>query len=377
MVVMRIILASVLLAVADARPQAPADELALLQAMVSPEPQGSEERLKMAMETARVKGVPRDISNVVQPMINFANSQYVSYMTMGMQFISGIIDTGSFELVVFGAKCTTCGVAAHYNPMLSGSFEEGTLSTSQNYGSGDTYCYEGFEQVSIGPYPPKRQMFWEVVEAYMPVLQQAAFEAIIGVGPTEQPLVQVWHEVDYYVKNLTSYYEQAMMAPQEAIDVAEDMIKVAIKLGSELPMLHTWSIPLFSICMGTRNGADGIIVWNDTTPFDKPTLFTQVPVIGSLHSWSANLSMPILTYPASDKNPILLGCEDGCEALIDSGTSLLAAPTEVVDRIFEAMNELKDPCDLDMLPDISSEVVSSPCRHLPTWGRWRARRRVA
>uniref|UniRef100_A0A7S4SPD9 Peptidase A1 domain-containing protein n=1 Tax=Alexandrium monilatum TaxID=311494 RepID=A0A7S4SPD9_9DINO len=232
-------------------------------------------------------------------------------MTMGKQFISGTIDTGSFELVVFGASCTSCGVAAHYNPTLSGTFEEGTLTTSQNYGSGETYCYEGFEQVSIGPYPPKRQMFWEVIQAQMPVLEQAAFEAIIGVRPAEQPLVQVWHEVEYYVKDLTSYYEQAMMAPQQAIDAAEDMVKIAIKLGSELPMLHTWSIPQFSICMGARNGADGIIVWNDTTPFDEPALFTKVPVIGSLQSWSANLTVPALTYLGSDGNATSLGCDSG------------------------------------------------------------------
>lgn len=236
--------------------------------------------------------------------------------------------------------------------MISNSYEGGTLETEHNYGSGYTYCNEGFEQVAMGPYPPKKQMFWEVQEAEMPCLEGAAYEAIIGLGPFEVPLMRAWDEADALVKNLTSYYDQAMMAPPEAITEAEQKVKVAIKLGSEMPMLHTWSIPRFSICMGTRGGSDGVLVWNDTTPFDKPSIFKEVPIMGDSHRWSASMTKPKLKY-ADGRKGLHLGCEDGCEALLDSGTSLLGVPKEAAEMIVKAIDDLNANCsNLEVLPHL-------------------------
>merc|ERR1719253_1313014 len=115
-------------------------------------------------------------------------------MKVGNQTITGIMDTGSFELVIFTTKCTTCGRAASYNPNVSTTHRSGMLMTTMTYGSGDTYSMEGADVVSIGGIEGREQTFWEVVEARMPILRNAEFQAIIGLGPPETPSADAWGE---------------------------------------------------------------------------------------------------------------------------------------------------------------------------------------
>ncbi|CAK0797009.1 unnamed protein product, partial [Prorocentrum cordatum] len=96
-----------------------------------------------------------------QVMVNIGDIEYVSYLHVGGQTIAGILDTGSFELVVFSTECKTCGTAAKYNPKLSKTHKPGALMTVQSYGSGDTYSWEAKDTVSIGPFDAKNQTFWE------------------------------------------------------------------------------------------------------------------------------------------------------------------------------------------------------------------------
>jgi len=287
-------------------------------------------------------------------MINFGDTQYVSYIQMGKQMIAGIFDTGSYELVVFGSGCSTCGVAAHYNSRLSKTAHDGKLETQQQYRSGETSSQECYDQVSIGPYPAVEQMFWNVVDARMPILANAAFEAIIGIGPPEAPLAQIWNETGNLVNNLTSYYENGEDAPADVATEAKEMIDVALTMSKSLPMLSTLGVPQFSVCLGAKPGTDGLFIWNDTMAMEHPDMFTKVPVVGT-HSWSANMSNVQLVSRFAD--PTDLGCAGGCSAVLDTGTSLIAAPAEVIDKVQAAMAAVDENCsNLHVLPDLVFEL---------------------
>ena len=45
------------------------------------------------------------------------------------------------------------------------------------------YIYICYEDVEVGPMRSKRQAFWEIVSHQIPVLDQAKFAAIVGIGP--------------------------------------------------------------------------------------------------------------------------------------------------------------------------------------------------
>merc|ERR1719272_291638 len=72
-----------------------------------------------------------------QILHNYMNVQYYADFDIGGQNISGIFDTGSFELLVRSTRCDQC---AHptppYNHVKSSSYVENGTTTQHVFGSG-------------------------------------------------------------------------------------------------------------------------------------------------------------------------------------------------------------------------------------------------
>jgi len=271
-----------------------------------------------------------------QAMTNYNDVQYVSFLEVGQQTLSGILDTGSFELVVFSTSCGTCGQAARYNPDLSANYTRGQLATVLSYGSGDTFVQEAWDTVSIGPYPPRRQSFWEVTSAKMQVLQYSAFQSIIGIGPPETPVLDSQELLEAAMSNASNYTAAGLPVPGDLLEALEQKRRVALAMQTKPTMVDNFGASMFSICLGKRPGSDGYLIWNDTAPLLKPEYFMRLPVVGN-HTWSVSLQEPQIAYPptANDRSRDgrSLGCEGGCGALLDSGTSLLAIPGNVISEL--------------------------------------------
>lgn len=311
---------------------------------------------KYQAEVSPAQLISADASNR-QTMVNIGDIEYVSYLKVGGQTIAGILDTGSFELVVFSTECKTCGMAAKYNPKKSSDHKAGPLMTVQSYGSGDTYSWEASDMIGIGPFQPKNQSFWEVVDARMPILRSAAFQAIVGVGPPETPAADAWSEVQKSLDTINRYYNDGKPPPRDVIKDAKDTIDAAMEMSETPPMLSTLGVKSFSICMGAKPGTDGFFTWQDSNHNQKPHLFTKVSVLGK-HTWSVGLTNVRLTRPGTFTD-IKLGCHDsgGCSALVDSGTSLLAVPSAVIARVQDIVSKMKVDCkDLGSLPNIVFEL---------------------
>eukprot|EP00421_Protoceratium_reticulatum_P067085 CAMPEP_0168429526 /NCGR_PEP_ID=MMETSP0228-20121227/37415_1 /TAXON_ID=133427 /ORGANISM="Protoceratium reticulatum, Strain CCCM 535 (=CCMP 1889)" /LENGTH=426 /DNA_ID=CAMNT_0008443613 /DNA_START=17 /DNA_END=1298 /DNA_ORIENTATION=+ len=292
-------------------------------------------------------------------MINFGDAQYVSYLRIGRQILAGMLDTGSFDLVVFGASCRTCGVAAHYNPSLSTTFLAGRLVSQQAYGSGSCYSTVSSDVLQIGPFPETTQSFWTVQQASMPVLSSSAFEAILGLGPPEAPLADAWKAVTAAIAN---YFDMAERAPGWAQAQVDKRLGIADEVSGKPTLLRNLNVTTFSVCMGSVSRSNGIFVWNDAEAVNQPSLFVHVPVTG-LHTWSTQLTNPTLVSasPGSANASAWprLGCgpERGCSAILDTGMSLIAAPKSVVDGIREAAAGLKPDCsNVAELPELSFEL---------------------
>jgi len=296
-------------------------------------------------------------SSMRQVMVNIGDIEYVSYLKVGDQTIAGILDTGSFELVVFSTECKTCGTAAKYNPKLSKTHKPGALMTVQSYGSGDTYSWEAKDTVSIGPFDTKNQTFWEVTDARMPILRNAAFQAIIGIGPPETPAADAWTEVQKSLESVTKYYGESRRPPHDVLKDVKDAIESALEMSDTPPMLNTFDVKAFSICMGARPASDGYFTWQERQHLEKPHLFTRVSILGK-HTWSVALTGVRLTRPGLFTEH-KLGCfeEGGCSALVDSGTSLLAVPRPVINKVQDIVSKMNVNCDdLSSLPNLVFEM---------------------
>lgn len=109
----------------------------------------------------------------------------------------------------------------------------------------------------------------------------------------------------------------------------------------------------FSVCLGKASGSPGVVVYNDDS--DESLFNRRIDVDGDVY-WSAKLSkIGLGSTQGNSKNGIQLG-GDGITAILDTGTSLIAAPQEALSKVVDAMDKysrLSEGCqNLTGLPDL-------------------------
>mmetsp|Transcript_4394 Transcript_4394/g.12849 ORF Transcript_4394/g.12849 Transcript_4394/m.12849 type:complete len:475 (+) Transcript_4394:55-1479(+) len=297
-----------------------------------------------------------------QELTNFEDLQYFSNITVGGQQITGILDTGSFELVVFDSNCTGCGTAGRYGRNRSATFFNAGMEHGQYYGSGMLHTTEAFDLVSIGPFNAVNLSFWDAYSAFMPVLHNARFQSIIGVGPPETPAADAWTQLKRSVDFITGDLEQGFLPAASQGDRIRKNLELSVEMSKTLRMVQALNISTFSVCLGKKPGSAGFFVWNDPSQREQPALFRHIPVMGR-HTWTVNMSSVRLINDTQLELPI--GCGKGCGAIIDSGTSLLLMPTDAVDMIARALSVPGINCSNmhefpDLVFDLAGQTFSLP-----------------
>lgn len=294
-----------------------------------------------------------------QKLENIGDSQYNAVIKVGGQKLQTIIDTGSFDLVVLDKDCSECGSPQNlFDNSKSKSFKEGYLPAEQEYGSGITYSMNAEDTVSFGPFGVKHQVFWDVFEADMPLLYEDTFAAILGVGPplsavkfAEEGSKQVHRELDEYKKA----GEQITKAMKNTVKRYDNVAKfVNVSKG----FIENIDVRNMSTCFGKKSGSPGWHVWNDVATKKQSEKFQRLKVAGDIY-WSVNLTKVTtgLSVSKQDTKRKTIACgKETCSAIIDTGTSLLAAPTDVVEKISTAVEDWASEggtCDdVSKLPDL-------------------------
>lgn len=270
---------------------------------------------------------------------NIGNVMYTGSIDVGNQSLKAILDTGSFELLVLSSECVVCGdVSKLYDPDSSSDFEDGKETSQHSFGSGVTFSREAFDTVRAGSMVSRRQHFWRVIDAMMPVLGESRFAAIVGVGPADS--LDKLEQTDPGEERVLVHTSNAM-----GNGTNEDRGNTSAELG----LSTKFGMDTFSVCIRKGSDSPGVFVWNDVHPSRHTGMFTSVPVAGDIH-WAASMRN-VQVGPDGDVVEII-GCRDGCAAVIDSGTSLIAAPTEAIMRLDFALAKLREDCsNLHEMPD--------------------------
>jgi len=246
-----------------------------------------------------------------QTLHNHMNVQYYADFDIGGQNISGIFDTGSFELLVRSTRCDGC---AHptpaYDHLKSASYVENGTLTQHVFGSGPCRSVLGYETVSVGPLKAQNQAFWEITSHRISVLDTAKFAAIVGIGP------------NFAYGN------------------------------TEKTLLMSYGVDEFSVCLQKPRGSPGYLTWGPTEGL-KPNQFATVKVHGK-HHWGTRLTDVTFKRDLKGKKGASLPCGGkGCTAIIDSGTSLIAAPGIALMQLSEMIPPVKEDCsNLHELPTL-------------------------
>lgn len=289
-----------------------------------------------------------------QQIKNHNDVQYVAQITIGKEPLWGVLDTGSFEMVVFPTTCTSCGIAAKYDPKASNTHVMGALTSSDSFGSGDLYSTQAFDYVKVADFPPVNQSFWSVDMAAMSILVRAKFNLILGVGPPETPAADAWKYAMSDIEALRKHLEEGVHIPKHLPLAVTKSIEAAKKVTGYQTLLDNLHVEQFSLCFGRDPGADGYIIWDDDSFSRKSFQFTRVPIVGR-HTWSVSVKNAAVEIRGGPS--IAAGCENGCSALLDTGSSLMALPPKVFAALENATKDLRPDCsNVWDLPDLTIDM---------------------
>lgn len=248
-----------------------------------------------------------------QRLHNENNVQYFADLQIGQQKISGIFDTGSFELLVRSSSCQACEhpTTPYFHEKSSTYRTNGTLSRHV-FGSGPCITKMGYETVAVGPdMIAENQSFFEIIQHEIPVMNTAKFAAIVGIGPN----------YGFSARDKT--------------------------------LLMNFGVEEFSICLDKKKNEDGYLTWGPEAKALKSSQMKTAKVIGE-HHWATPLTDVSFGAGKKGDHHLTLCSDPGeCVAIVDSGTSLIAGPTDALDALLLQIGEIKEDCsNVHLLPSL-------------------------
>jgi hypothetical protein len=297
-----------------------------------------------------------------QWLTNFNDVLYTSPVSVGGHNLKAIVDTGSFDQVVLTTHCKRCGNSHHLYHYKStgkaGALVLGILS----YGSGTVYTTEVVDSFSVGQLSNKKQPFWAVTDAEMPLLEENAFQVIFGIGPPASVLKFAHEEQREIHRELDGFMTDGGSVDAEITEIVARYDGNVVHAKATKPFVSAMGIKSVSACFFKPSGSGGFIIWDDDAAKKVPTAFQETPVVGN-DFWSAKMSGVKFgrVHGGSSESPFgsptQLGCGgDGCDAILDTGSSLIAAPGIVVSEVYDIIDRWVTSggtCDdLSMLPDL-------------------------
>ncbi|CDW57276.1 cathepsin D aspartic protease [Trichuris trichiura] len=261
---------------------------------------------------------------------NYMDAQYYGDISIGTpkQNFTVIFDTGSSNFWVPSSKCSffdiACWLHKRYNSKKSKTYAKDGRPIEIRYGSGSMKGFASKDTACVAGICVKEQIFVEATSQPGIAFVFAHFDGILGMG---YPSIAVG--------NITPVFN--MMIEQ--------------KLLVE---------PVFSFWLNrdTSSEIGGEITFGGLDSSHYEGDVSWVPVTRQRY-WEFDMS-------GIKINEEMLACKDGCTAIADTGTSLIAGPKDEVARIQEyigakplIMGQYFVDCDkIEALPNISLVIAN-------------------
>lgn len=250
-------------------------------------------------------------SKVCVKMENSDNMQYVIPLEVGQpgQSMTAIPDTGSFELVVPSTWCSS-GCKGHplFNASQSLSFKGRGLTQVIHYGQGDVTTEVDYDTVKLGGMQVHHQSLLQMTNNGLENYDLATYDAVMGLGLSEQA------------------------RPNDA----------------DLSLLASMSERVFGICLGQNDMDPGRLDLGGGVP-ELEGQYEQLPCAKNTGHWGLSLD----AFHVGDEQ---VG-SGSMDMIVDSGTSLLAVPTDIYDKVLELIDPVEEDCsNIKSLPDLHLTV---------------------
>jgi len=259
-----------------------------------------------------------------EALTNYMDAQYYGIVHIGTppQEFSVIFDTGSSNLWVPSTQCKLTNIACllhnKYDAKSSSSYQPDGQEFAIQYGSGSLSGFCSIDSVEIAGVWVQNQKFAEAVEEPGLTFVAAKFDGILGLGYPTIAVNGILPPVNNMIAQgqLTSgMFAFFLNRTANADDGGE------ISIGGVDPSRYT-----------------GDFNWNDVTR-------------------QAYWQIKMDNFQVQGKNVSACGGTDsGCQVIVDSGTSLLALPTDLSEAVNHAIGAFK----------FANGEYIVPCRHMDT-----------
>lgn len=259
----------------------------------------------------------------VVPVSNFLNAQYFSDITIGTppQSFKVVLDTGSSNLWVPSTECGSiaCYLHTKYDSSASSTYKKNGTSFEIRYGSGSLSGFVSQDVMTIGDLQIKKQDFAEATEEPGLAFAFGRFDGILGLGFDTI-------SVNHIVPPFYSMIDQGLLDE-----------------------------PVFAFYLGnTANGEDdeAEAVFGGVDDSHYTGKMTYIPLRRKAY-WEVDLD----SIKFGDGSVEL----ENTGAILDTGTSLIAVPSDLAELLNKEMGAKKGyngqytvECDKrDSLPDMS------------------------
>eukprot|EP00246_Nothoceros_aenigmaticus_P013063 TRINITY_DN432_c0_g1_i1.p1 TRINITY_DN432_c0_g1~~TRINITY_DN432_c0_g1_i1.p1 ORF type:complete len:507 (+),score=87.44 TRINITY_DN432_c0_g1_i1:254-1774(+) len=232
---------------------------------------------------------------------NYLDAQYYGEIGLGTppQKFTVIFDTGSSNLWVPSSKCylsLACYFHSRYSSSKSSTYKANGQSFAIQYGTGSMSGFLSQDHLTIGDLVVKNQVFAEATKEPGLTFLAAKFDGILGMGFPEI-------SVDHVVPVFNNMLDQNLL-PE----------------------------PVFSFWLNrdpnAKAGGELVLGGVDEKHYIGNHTYTPVTKRGY---WQIEMGDVFIDGKSTGY------CTGGCQAIIDSGTSLLAGPTVIVAEINHAI----------------------------------------
>ncbi|XP_069897753.1 cathepsin E [Dipodomys merriami] len=270
-----------------------------------------------------------------EPLVNYLDMEYFGTISIGSppQNFTVIFDTGSSNLWVPSVYCTSPACKTHpvFRPSQSSTYSQVGTTFSIQYGTGSLTGIIGADQVSVEGLTVAGQQFGESVTEPGQTFVNAEFDGILGLG---YPSLAAG--------GVTPVFDN-MMA-QNLVD-----------------------LPIFSVYMSSdpEGGSGSELTFGGYDPSHFSGSLNWIPVTKQGY-WQIALD-------GIQVGDSVMFCAEGCQAIVDTGTSLVTGPSHEIKRLQEAIGatptdgEYAVDCDnLNVMPDVTFIINGATYTLSPT-----------